>query len=406
MAPKRTRTVGSSSTASDTHSYEEEASEIPHLPPRFYRNDEQRERNEVLRFRTIHPTRYLDFPFIRKLGLRADINFMLTNIGWTTFATMHNDVVYPRLVLEFLSSLHTEILSGPNCSEGLISFRMFNQEHELTLAQFNNIFGFPTGGSTRTPSSFNPGSFWYSLTGTSNWVAGKCNSSAFRHPAIRIMHRFIASTVLARGDSEGKVRLSDLLLLWAMMENREEPIDSGSHLARQFQSISNTSHGAIVNGGLITTIAKHLGYHAWLDQLEPLPGSRTINFATCSSMNCIAKDEDDKYYFVVTQSGVHHQLPNPTYTVKNRATRQFPLEPLEDLPPAAEEAAPADEEAAPEQPPLHPGPEVDNAAILAAIQSMDNRLKQMDERQQHYNYMVDQMYQWHIQRYPDDFPPQ
>ncbi|KAL2341114.1 hypothetical protein Fmac_009054 [Flemingia macrophylla] len=52
------------------------------------------------------------------------------------------------------------------------------------------------------------------------------------------------------------MRLSYLLLLWAMMENKEEKVNSGAHLALQFQRISNTTSGAIV------IVPKHLRYNS------------------------------------------------------------------------------------------------------------------------------------------------
>ena len=60
-----------------------------------------------------------------------------------------------------------------------------------------------------------------------------------------------------------------------------------------------------------------------------------------------------------------------------------------------------------EEPPLQTElPSIDNFHLMAALRGIENRLQEMDERQQHYHHMVDQMYNWHLRRYPDDFPPQ
>ncbi|XP_029126568.1 uncharacterized protein LOC114915799 [Cajanus cajan] len=181
-----------------------------------------------------------------EIGIRSDINFMLTNIGWN-IATIHMDKVYQRIVLDFLSFLHTKILSWANCGPGLISIRLFNIEHHLTLEQFNGIFGFQTGGEIRNPRSFNPYMFWGAITSHGQWLAGKCDSSSFRHPAIRIVHKFIASTVLGHGDSKGKVCLIVLLFIWAMMKSRDDKINYGAYLAKQLQNISNIGFGNIVD---------------------------------------------------------------------------------------------------------------------------------------------------------------
>ena len=413
--PKRPRTARGSSSANPNPAAEHD--EVLPLPPLQFRDADQVARYEALRRRTFTPTRYLDLSFIRKLGLRRDFNFMLSNVGWAYFATIA-ERVYPALVLEFLSSLSSEIITGVNCELGLISFRMFNNDHSLTLAEFCNIYQFPHGGDRRTPRSFHATRFWSDLTGEYQWRAGKCNSSSFRHPLIRIMHRFIASTILGRGDSEGKVRLTDLLLLWAMVERRDEPIDSGAYLARHFQAIANTDAGLIVNGGLVTTIAIHLGYRNWVEQLDALEGTRSIGLPTLQAMQCITADDNNNYYFVVSQTGAHYRLPAPQYSIRH-GELMFPLQPPT---PSADEGhegqADEEEEAGAgehiphdspvhEEPPLQTElPSIDNFHLMAALRGIENRLQEMDERQQHYHHMVDQMYNWHLRRYPDDFPPQ
>lgn len=54
-------------------------------------------------------------------------------------------ITYDRVTLEFLSSLHTKILRGMECTLGLIKFFLFDKEERLNSAKFNDIFGFPNG---------------------------------------------------------------------------------------------------------------------------------------------------------------------------------------------------------------------------------------------------------------------
>ena len=51
-----------------------------------------------------------------------------------------------RLTLEFLSSVEVNALYGPGCEEGEISFRLFNEEHNLILQKFTRIYRLPYGG--------------------------------------------------------------------------------------------------------------------------------------------------------------------------------------------------------------------------------------------------------------------
>ena len=61
---------------------------------------------------------------------------------------------YKRLTLEFLSSIKVNVLYRPGCEDGEITFRLFNEEHNLTLETFNGIYGLPCGGDRRTPRDF------------------------------------------------------------------------------------------------------------------------------------------------------------------------------------------------------------------------------------------------------------
>ena len=53
---------------------------------------------------------------------------------------------YPRLVLEFLSSIDVKFPSEDDYA-GVITFRMMNKEVRWTFSNFNDCIGLPTGGS-------------------------------------------------------------------------------------------------------------------------------------------------------------------------------------------------------------------------------------------------------------------
>lgn len=52
---------------------------------------------------------------------------------------------YIRLALEFFSSMEAEILQGRDSSEDKITFRLFNNEYQWSLEEFNFVYEFPSG---------------------------------------------------------------------------------------------------------------------------------------------------------------------------------------------------------------------------------------------------------------------
>jgi len=53
------------------------------------------------------------------------------------------DHTYCDLTLEFLTTLHVEVMGNPQCQERYISFYLNREFYELNLSAFNSIFGFP-----------------------------------------------------------------------------------------------------------------------------------------------------------------------------------------------------------------------------------------------------------------------
>ncbi|TKY74787.1 hypothetical protein E2542_SST03550 [Spatholobus suberectus] len=158
-----------------------------------------------------------------------------------------------------------------------------------------------------------------------------------------------------------------------MLERQTNPydqLDIESYLARQLHTIATSTLGTIVLGGLITSIAKHLGHGEFLAQLTPIEGACTIDLTTLTAMHRIAFDEDD-YYLVFSATSAHHLLSNLAYSLRNPDTWKFPLMGSDD---DFEEEVPASP-----PPPTHDVvTEVDNVQILVAIQSMDAHLQAMD----------------------------
>ncbi|KAK4424654.1 hypothetical protein Salat_1659000 [Sesamum alatum] len=109
--------------------------------------------------------------------------------------------------------------------------------------------------------------------GTS-YDATRSRLSAIINPYFRYLHRALAHTLFGQGDSEGAVRRSELLVLWAMVN--DFPIDTGSFLVRQFSKIVNFESSAIVLGGFVTPIALRFEKTGSCKNHPKMPSTTTV----------------------------------------------------------------------------------------------------------------------------------
>jgi len=126
-------------------------------------NPEHIARYNALSSKLVVATRYYDEDVLNRLGLLDDIHWLFAWGGMGQFLESR-DHTYWDLTLELLSTLYVEVMSGPQCQEGYISFYLNREFYELDLSAFNSIFGFTpsTDFSCRHISKeFNPDGFWY-----------------------------------------------------------------------------------------------------------------------------------------------------------------------------------------------------------------------------------------------------
>ena len=85
----------------------------------------------------------------------------LLEAGWDILEI--RDHTYQDVTLEFLSTLHVEVTSGPRCQESYISFYLNREFYDLNLSVFNSVFGFPPSMDLPyryVPKDFNSHAFW------------------------------------------------------------------------------------------------------------------------------------------------------------------------------------------------------------------------------------------------------
>lgn len=109
----------------------------------------------------------------------------------------------------------------------------------------------PCGGERRIHINFHESKFWGEIAITARpYDSSRSKSSALPNPIFWYLHRVMANTIFGCGDSEGVVCQSELIILWAMINDVN--IDTGSHFIRHLVKIRKGSAGAIIVGGLIT----------------------------------------------------------------------------------------------------------------------------------------------------------
>jgi len=106
-------------------------------------NDAQKLKCETLSARKTNEQKFWHADSLRTLGLLGDVVALLRNLRWMHYVEQ-KCVLYHRLILEYFSSLVVDWVGLYQGQEGLISFRMFNIDHGMSLRGLNELFHFPT----------------------------------------------------------------------------------------------------------------------------------------------------------------------------------------------------------------------------------------------------------------------
>ncbi|KAL2899947.1 Very-long-chain 3-oxoacyl-CoA reductase [Bienertia sinuspersici] len=291
MDPKRKRTTAVSSKPYTS------SSPTPRVPIDYYdivfQDDEQKKRYERLFSRGIVATRFCNPNALQSLHIEDDVNWLMNSIGWGNFIKKKTPT-YKRATLEFLSSLKANVSFGEGCEQGLITFRLYNQDHSWTLAQLNEVLGLPTGGPRHTPKQWDANDTWNAIAGGISWHKDGVKGNYIRHPSIHYIQRLLACIVLGCRDG-GNTRKDELYFIHHMLHARA--IHTGAFLIKQMETLANRSdtRGAIVQGGYVTLIALSLGYRERLLAGGNVLGTNVLNLASCTSMGLI-KEKKVQFY--------------------------------------------------------------------------------------------------------------
>jgi len=93
----------------------------------------------------VQPTRYISVDSLQSLGLFDNVVAYLDGMGWMKFVHKQ-EIIYPALVLEFISSFSATLKLHDVDFKPTMKFRCLGQSRELSLDQFHSILGFATDG--------------------------------------------------------------------------------------------------------------------------------------------------------------------------------------------------------------------------------------------------------------------
>ena len=122
------------------------------------------------------------------MGLLNEVNMYVTRMGWEAFILMrHPTYVVPTC--EFLSFFTFVI------DEGMLNFRLGNQDHTIGLFELNDVFHFPK--DQEADIDFYRDVFWREITGQRNvfYQLRLAKESKICSPSLRYLHRVMSHSL-------------------------------------------------------------------------------------------------------------------------------------------------------------------------------------------------------------------
>ena len=224
---------------------------IIRYPAVKFSGESQRSLYTTLSQRPVFPNKYTDMDAIDLLGIIPELKHKLAKVGWSDLLKM-DDPSYATLTREFLSSFMVT-------EDGLLSFRIANQNHQITKDTLASMFGWKLIDTQPLPSDFAT-PFWLRITGlpaTERYVAQNSATSKITSYCYRYFLRLLSYTIYGRAESNNRIQAGELALLYYF--DAEIPVDWTTLLIARFLYQAKRPKGALVIGGFITRIATKLG---------------------------------------------------------------------------------------------------------------------------------------------------
>ena len=276
--PSKRKRGGSSSNPSGE---DEERVVIPFPRLINFRHEKQNKKFEQLMNRKIVPNKYISTYSLQSTGLLDEVNMYINRIGWGDFVLMQSPS-YVRPTCEFLSSFNFDEHAL------LLKFCLGNMEHQLGLFELNDVFHFPKNQDANV--EYDRDAFWRELTGERRVIyeARSAKESRIRSPSLKYLHRLMSHSLFSRKEGDAVVTINELNILYCMVNDRK--LDLCHAIAIKLRDVANKMSGAIKVGGMVTTLAKYLGFDVENMPFDKVKGRSLIDSCMMEAMGLIRKD--------------------------------------------------------------------------------------------------------------------
>lgn len=169
---------------------------------------------------------------------------------------------YDELVYEFWSTFH--FWPHRDLVEPSIYFRLGGQHINCSLTEFAVWLGIYTEEEVKSPifthaltqCPSNIQDYWFMHSTSGVWCKNN-NSTTFRDPRYRYIHRVLANTIRGRTSNRHRVSSTDLYHLYSIFESR--PCNIALSLALYFEHYRTHHPKNLMGGAYITRLANSLG---------------------------------------------------------------------------------------------------------------------------------------------------
>lgn len=237
------------------------------------------------------------------LGISDQFQAMTQSIGiWEFLSDLTTCNAYKELTHNFLSRFHY--------NTQVISFQFYDCIHEMPLAAFNTLLGFPVDGETLfTDNDIHE--TWSKITNERTFNRTSFNSIC--HPLLRYIHQALSSSIFARAKMSTVTReevffIRRMLLLSGVRSGSKPNVGHflATHIAWVIQN--DSINGPIRLGGIIHCIARKIGVGVEANDISF--GRQILNVGLLRKMQMIGRSR------------------NPLFHLYNKEPTLFPLEPI------------------------------------------------------------------------------
>lgn len=166
-----------------------------------FENDTQAKWYSALIKRKLTQTRYMCKNTLSTLRLKSEIDKMFPSIGLLEFM-QREAPTYECITLEFLRTLDLKLLKkGIDDSRyyyANLRFRLFNQNHELSVEDLGHILRFPFYGAEDVPSEFHIKKFLANIIGNRFYTAIGEKAPTIQNPCFCYAQMALVTPCLAR----------------------------------------------------------------------------------------------------------------------------------------------------------------------------------------------------------------